>query len=97
MTKFEFILDDIDTENFLSILQDNIVNMMSKRIDATPADKEWFNEHIKYLNKLKQTIIDGAKKWESNTSTKQDANAATKHIATTPNSTSVNDVSKMTK
>ncbi len=59
--KFEFTLDAQDTENFLGILHNNIINMMARRLDldVSDAEKEWLKKHIKYLEEMKQTIIDG--------------------------------------
>lgn len=61
--KFEFVLDDQDAENFIGIIQDNIVNMMAKRITAGEQERKWLTGHIKYLNELKQKIIDGHRRF----------------------------------
>jgi hypothetical protein len=64
MINFNFTLDDIDAENFCSILQDNIVNHMAKLSDDSYSknEKEWFKKHIKYLKEMQNVIIKGNKK-----------------------------------
>jgi hypothetical protein len=62
--KFNFSFDLQDTENFLGIIQNNIVDAMSKKLEAYPSAQDWWDKHIAYLKEMQTTITNGMTRTE---------------------------------
>jgi hypothetical protein len=69
--KFEFVLNDTDASNLISILHDRKVDAMKRaeeydrlfesgtRSKANIANRDWYEGHAEYLEGLKQKILAG--------------------------------------
>jgi hypothetical protein len=72
MIKFEFTLNDVDASNLIGILHDEYVRAHGKArgIDSDPipdyVDK-WYSEYAGYVQSLKEKVLAGNKKVESET------------------------------
>jgi hypothetical protein len=63
--EFKFVLDGIDTENFLGILNRDKTRVLQELTSKQRSDKrliEWYNEHLKYVDGLIKTITDGQRR-----------------------------------
>jgi hypothetical protein len=64
MINFNFNLDETDAENLCSMINNDIVNTISRSLDFIN-DKTrytWYKAHIKYLKELQKTVELGMKK-----------------------------------
>ena len=63
MFSFNFTLSAEDAQNFLNILQNELVNMQMYQLDALAqkdiSKAKWFRDHSEYLSKLQSTIREG--------------------------------------
>lgn len=61
MIKFEFTLDDVDAQNFISILRDEVVRMRAFSLDYTgiPGHSAWYLKHADYLEQMIEKILAG--------------------------------------
>jgi len=68
--KFEFVLNDVDASNLISILNDEKVRAMVKaeeydrasaqsRSKTDIANRDWYEGHAEYLEGLKQKVLAG--------------------------------------
>ena len=65
--KFEFVLNDVDASNLISILQDEKARALARGMDfikpemskADQANLDWYNGHAEYLEGLKQKVLAG--------------------------------------
>lgn len=67
MVKFEFVLNDVDASNLISILHDEKVRALVKaqefikpqmsKVDR--ANMDWYNGHAEYLEGLIQVVLTG--------------------------------------
>lgn len=67
MVKFEFVLNDTDASNLITILHDEKMRAMAKAGEfiaegnnhVARANADWYSRHADYLEGLKQKVLAG--------------------------------------
>lgn len=65
--KFEFVLNDVDASNLISILHDEQVRALARArefikpqmTEVDQANCDWYNGHADYLQGLKEKVLAG--------------------------------------
>lgn len=55
--KFEFELDDIDTENLFYIFQSHKLKLCEKMLDTEGDESKWYKTHIQYIDELEGLVF----------------------------------------
>jgi hypothetical protein len=63
MVNFNFTMDEMDAENFASILHDNILGIKVKITDFTLSDarRDWYRKHLIYLEQMYSLVCKSSK------------------------------------
>lgn len=68
MVKFEFILEDVDALNLMSLIQDEKTRLLAEAGNHISKGEyghaDWCNKHADYIQGLKEKILAGNKRVE---------------------------------